>query len=120
MDDTQLLRAFVDRGDEAAFRLIVDRYAAIVYGVARRHVGAAHLAEDITQAVFILLARRAHRVRGGAALAGWLVRAARLASLGAGRAERRLRSREHKATAMAPESTVDDATPIELREITPL
>src|SRR3954453_21855261 len=100
MDDTQLLQAFVQRRDELAFRHIVHRYTDLVYSAARRHVGVEHLAEDIAQAVFILLAQRAHRVRSGATLAGWLVNPPRLAALSAGRAERRLKPRKQKVAAV--------------------
>src|SRR5437764_6100437 len=73
-DDTALLRDFVDMRSERAFALLVERHIHLVYAAARRQVrGDPHLAEDVTQAVFIVLARRAASVRGGGVLPAWLL-----------------------------------------------
>ena len=49
-----LLAEYVGQGSETAFREIVDRYINFVYCTARRCVGGdAHLAQDVTQAVFV-------------------------------------------------------------------
>ena len=80
VSDDDLLHGFLARGDAGAFRALVERYTPLVYAAARRQVRDPHLAEDVTQAVFILLARRAKSVAGGRTLPGWLVNAARLAS----------------------------------------
>jgi hypothetical protein len=58
-----------------------------VYGVARRRLRDAHLAEDVTQAVFILLHRKAPKFTADGALIAWLHRAARYASENAARGE---------------------------------
>src|SRR6187549_2943185 len=99
MDD-ELLKAFVEQRDERAFAQIVERYIQIVYASARRQVRDPHLAEDVTQAVFILLTQKARTIRGGKSLAGWLVRAAQLCARAAARSEARLKHREGKAAAM--------------------
>lgn len=64
--DEQLLRRYADDGDPAAFGELVGRHIGFVYAAARRQVGGdAHLAEDVAQAVFILLARRPRKALGG-------------------------------------------------------
>jgi RNA polymerase sigma factor (sigma-70 family) len=74
--DNELLRRFVDEGDEATFRLVVDRYVDLVYGSARRHSKDHHLSEEVTQRVFAILARKAARLVGHPNLGGWLLRTA--------------------------------------------
>ena len=59
MDDRQLLREFAESGSEAAFTELARRHVNLVYSVAFRQMGNAHDAEEITQAVFIILARKA-------------------------------------------------------------
>ena len=57
--DADLVARFALQRDEAAFAALVDRHGAMVLGVARRVVGDSHLAEDVMQATFVMLARRA-------------------------------------------------------------
>lgn len=100
--DAQLLEAFARRRDQAAFAQVVERYAALVYSAALRQVEPT-LAEDVSQAVFFILAKKAAQVEGRT-LAGWLVNTARFAALASGRMEARLKRREEKAALMQPES----------------
>lgn len=101
MDDDQLLRAYVTDRSEDAFRELVRRHIAVVHGVARRQAGIdAHLADDVTQRVFVLLARKAPTLTGHATLVGWLYTAARLEALRAARTEARRRNRETQAADM--------------------
>src|SRR4051794_2258210 len=91
--DEQLLAAYVATRSHDAFAAIVRRHVDLVYAAARRQVRDAHLADDVTQSVFIVLARKARSVPRGA-LAGWLLKTARYASFNAAKLEARRRARE--------------------------
>ncbi len=83
-----------------AFRQIVDRYAPIVYGSAVRQLRNRTSAEDVTQAVFILLARKATQVPADRPLSGWLLKTTRYVAANARREALRRRNHEHKAGEM--------------------
>src|SRR5437762_452401 len=101
MHDADLLRDYLTNGSEAAFTELVKRYVNLVYATARRQVGAPHLAEEITQSVFCLLARKAGTLAGQPTLAGWLYRAACFQSAKAVRTEQRRQRWEKEAAAMS-------------------
>jgi len=98
--DCELLRQYVQQGDEAAFAEVVRRHADLVYSVARRVTANGAMAEDITQAVFTQLAQNARRLSQYETLVGWLHTTARHRSIDAIRGEERRRTREHEATVM--------------------
>ena len=78
MDDDQLLQAYVAHRSEGAFRELVQRHVAVVHGVACRQAGIdAHLADDVTQRVFIALAQKARSLQHQPTIVGWLYTAAR-------------------------------------------
>ena len=78
LDDHELLAEFARNESEAAFAALIARYVNLVYSAALRFTGNPHHAEEITQAVFIVLARKAGSLRRGAVLSGWLYQTARL------------------------------------------
>jgi RNA polymerase sigma factor (sigma-70 family) len=102
MSETELLHAFVENQSEAAFAQLVRRYAGLVYTVAKRRLANASLAEDITQLVFIRLAKTPPKVRSHAELAAWLHRTTANVTIDTWRSETRRRHREQQATAMEP------------------
>jgi len=96
-DDQALLCEYLDRGSEDAFATLVSRHVNKVYSVALRHTGNPHHAEEITQAVFVIFARKADRLRPPVVLSGWLYHAARLTSVTFVRGEIRRTRREQEA-----------------------
>jgi RNA polymerase sigma factor (sigma-70 family) len=102
-DDLELLSDYAANGSDAAFQTLVERYIGLVHGAALRQVRNPHLAEEITQAVFLVLARKAGFLRSGTILAGWLFRTTRFLAARAIRDERRRHHREQEAAQMEPE-----------------
>src|SRR3954466_3023420 len=109
VDDLTLLRVYGAEKSEEAFRTVVERYVALVYSAALRQTRDPHLAEEVTQAVFIVLARKAGSLRPGTILAGWLFRTTRFAAARAMRSEHRRRVREQEAAHMNTETGEDNA-----------
>jgi RNA polymerase sigma factor (sigma-70 family) len=94
--DRQLLERFVQSRDEAAFAAILDRHGPMVLGLCRRLLSDVHLADDVLQATFLVLARKVRSIRQRDSLAGWLygvaqrlARQARLAEAARSRRQRR-------------------------------
>jgi RNA polymerase sigma factor (sigma-70 family) len=100
MSDNELLRDYLATGSESAFTELVDRYIDLVYSAARRQLRDTHLAEDIAQAVFIVLARNASGIRNPAMLGAWLVKTTRQTACNAIRFERCRRRHEQEAATM--------------------
>src|SRR2546428_4325731 len=107
MDDLELLGEYKNRHSEAAFTTLVERHAGLVYSAALRQVRDPHLAEEVTQAVFIILARKAHTIRRGASLCGWLYRTARFTACDALKTQFRRQKREQEAAQMQTTATND-------------
>jgi uncharacterized protein (TIGR03435 family) len=97
MDDVELLRQYTEEGSERAFAALVARHVNLVYSVAMRHVGNSHQAEEITQVVFVILARKARTLRKGTVLPGWLYKTAWFAADKLQKSEIRRKSREQES-----------------------
>ncbi|MDB6079562.1 MAG: polymerase, sigma-24 subunit, subfamily [Akkermansiaceae bacterium] len=88
--DAENLRQFIATGDQAAFSRMVADHAAMVHGVAMRRAHDRGQAEDVTQMVFAILARKAGSVPAEN-LAGWLHRVAFIQASSVHRSEARRR-----------------------------
>jgi RNA polymerase sigma factor (sigma-70 family) len=96
-DDIELLRRYADANSEIAFTALVERHVNLVYSTALRSVGNAHVAEEIAQVVFIILARKAEGFSAKTILSGWLYQTTRLAAANFLRTEKRRQKREQEA-----------------------
>ena len=112
LDDHDLLRQYAEQNSETAFAALVARNVDKVYSTALRHTRNAHAAEEITQAVFVILAKKSGRLGGKVILAGWLYETARLTALTYIRSEIRRARREQEAHMQtALNQNDDDAWP---------
>ena len=96
-DDLTLLREFARNRSEEAFATLVSRHINLVYSVALREVRDPLLAQELTQAVFSLLAQKADSLNPKTILSGWLWRTTRNTSSVALRTQRRRERREQQA-----------------------
>ena len=96
-DDMALVRQYARDNSEADFAALVERHINLVYSVAIRQVGNAHLAEEITQAVFVILARKAGGLGPKTILSAWLCRTSRYVAANALTVQRRRHLREQEA-----------------------
>src|ERR1041385_448484 len=96
LDDHELLAEFGRTGSETAFATIVARHVNLVYSTALRFSGNPHHAEEISQAVFIILARKAGKLSPRIVVSGWLYQVARFTALNFVKSEIRRQQREHQ------------------------
>ena len=100
--DSELLREYAVVGSESAFEALTSRHIDFVYSVALRITVDRHLAEDVTQKVFVALAGRAASLARRTTITGWLHRTTRNVAAKTVRTEMRRRTREREAIAMEP------------------
>ncbi len=118
MTDMDLLRQYADRQSESAFAGLVSRHMNLVYSAAFRKTGNSQAAEEITQAVFVILAEKAGRIPAKAILPGWLYQTARLTAASYLKSEAR-RIRREQETYM--QSELDTTAPDETwKQLAPL
>ncbi len=108
VSDAELLTRFVHNRDAAAFELLFWRHGPMIWGVCRRLLGDSPDAEDVYQAVFVVLARKAASIGRGEALAGWLHRVAHRTALNAVTAQRRRSVHEQPMTDLSDVPSYDN------------
>lgn len=99
--DAELLRDYAQGGSETAFTELVARHVNLVYGAAiRQSRGNVTMAEDITQAAFNEMARKADALSRHPVLSGWLYNYVRHLTANQRRADRRRQQREQASIKM--------------------
>ena len=117
-DGQQFLAEYAETQSEAAFRELVTRYVDLVYSAAVRLVnGDIHLAEDVTQTVFVDLARMARSLSRDVMLGGWLHRHTCFVASKTMRGDRRRRERERQAVEM---NSLEDHSAANLALVAPI
>jgi uncharacterized protein (TIGR03435 family) len=116
-DDHRLLAEFVRGRSETAFTELVRRYAGLVHSTAFRFCGNPHHAEEIAQAVFVILARKAGTLSPRVVVSGWLYQTARLTAANFVKGEMRRRRREQEAVM---QSNLLETDPTDWGKIAPL
>jgi uncharacterized protein (TIGR03435 family) len=106
--DMDLAREFARCDSEPAFAELVRRHINLVYSVALRYVGHPHDAEEVTQVVFIILAKKAATLREGTILTGWLYETTRFTAAKFMRTKARRQIHEQEAIM---HSSLHDADP---------
>ncbi|MCI0541523.1 MAG: sigma-70 family RNA polymerase sigma factor [Verrucomicrobiales bacterium] len=104
--DHDLIGSYARNRSDDVFAALVQRHVDLVYSTALRIVRDTHLAEDVTQRVFVALDQQAVRLRNRTALSGWLHETARNFAISTVRSEQRRRLRELEAVSM----NVNDST----------
>src|SRR5579871_6129215 len=102
--DRQLLTRFIETRDESAFSVLLERHGPTLARLCRRWVGDAHLADDVVQATFLVLARGAKSIRRRDSLASWLFGVARRIARQARLAESARTRREQRVAAARKQS----------------
>ena len=116
-ENMALLREYAQSGSQDAFATLVSRHINLVYSVAMRRLADSHLAEDVTQAVFTILASKAKSLGEKTVLSGWLCRTATNVSADALKIQRRRQLREQEAYM---QSTLNESGPDTWAQIEPL
>jgi len=101
-EGTNLLAAYRASASEDAFAQLVRRYANLVYSVAKRRLSSSALAEEVSQTVFMRLAKSAPKLKSDAELMAWLHRTAVHVSIDVWRSETHREAREEMAATMQP------------------
>jgi len=106
LNDGELLREYARTGSQEAFARLVRQHVDKVYSAALRQVHRTHQADEVTQAVFIALARKAPGLSGKVVIGGWLMKATHLAVKNL----RRIEARRHRHELYAAQQRTLDMT----------
>ena len=101
MDDFSLLQSYIRNRNEAAFETLMQRHAGLVYSASLRLTSDAQIAEDVTQAVFIVLSRKADQLKADVVLPAWLMTVTKLIAANARRRKSAQHRVEQEAASMA-------------------
>ena len=120
MDDDELLHRYSRERSESAFAELVARHVGLVYSSALRQMsGNHHQAQEVTQMVFISLARKAANLVSHPALSAWLYRSTSFASLEMRRRESR-RTLYERAAALESALASEAEQAVEWSKIRPV
>jgi len=89
MDDFELLQAYLNQDSDDAFAELIRRHRDLVYSAALRQTAEPVDAEEVTQAVFMVLVKKAASITGKTVLAAWLLRTTHYVAANARRREQR-------------------------------
>src|SRR5262249_35440370 len=110
LPDRELVQRFADQRDKEAFAALVRRHGELVLGVCRRVLGHEQDAEDVFQAVFLVLSRKAATLRHKEAVGPWLFGVARRLALRARQQARQRRGRQGHAVERPPDDPLAELT----------
>jgi uncharacterized protein (TIGR03435 family) len=95
--DMELVREFAEHNSQSAFAELVRRHINLSYSVALRFTGNPPDAEDVTQAVFLILAKKAATLRMQTVLTGWIYETTRFVAMQWIRSRTRRQQHEQEA-----------------------
>jgi RNA polymerase sigma-70 factor (ECF subfamily) len=109
LTDRQLIEGYAARREEGAFAELVQRHGRLVLGVCWRVLRHVHDVEDVFQATFLVLARKAGSLRWHDSISNWLYQVANRLAAEARRKGARRRAQEQRAVQMPKERSVADS-----------
>src|SRR5690349_635628 len=114
--DAELLGRFAERHEDAAFTGLLRRHGPMVWAVSRRVLPDVRDAEDVFQAAFLLLARKAGSIRKRESVGSWLHGVAHRMALKARARGARRQAYEKRAADMRDTRTSPEAVRLEVQE----
>jgi RNA polymerase sigma factor (sigma-70 family) len=117
LSDHDLVQRFADGRDDSAFTALVRRHGGMVLGVCRRVLGNEHDAEDVFQAAFLVLSRKAGSLRHKNAVGPWLFGVAHRLALRARQQGRNRQERESRVVERPTATALDKLTVREVQSV---
>jgi RNA polymerase sigma factor (sigma-70 family) len=114
LSDQELLRRYARTQDQQAFATIVSRYSKMVTGIARRASISSADAEDVCQAVFLLLSNSIHTVAWKHSISNWLYATTRHI---ASKVHRQNQRRSRREASVSPRESVSPLNEMKVREL---